>query len=514
MGGLGIWTALTIKIKRKQHPDALFKLFMVEIWERFSYYGMRAMLILFLCAAATGGVRGGLGISKSEALGIYAAFVSLVYITPLLGGKLSDKIMGIKTAVILGSSMMAAGQFCLAFSGGTKSLVYIGLGLLVVGNGFFKPNISTLIGKLYKPGDARRDGAFTLFYMGINIGAWVSPLLCGALRDSIGWSPAFATAGLGMTLGLVIFLWTMRSESDVAQFAAAPALAPATEGTPGGFVLTRGKAIGIAFLCVPIACLLILKNGVMDWLLGGTVIGMISYMVYLSVKMEKIARERIVALVALFGFCVVFWSLFELAGSAITIFTENNVEKSLFGVKLTTESFQSFNAAFVVLLAPLMDKLWTWMAKIGKMAQAPIQFGSALILVGLGFVLLKFGVPLASNLGLMPAVFLAGMYLLHTIGELCISPIGLSLVTKLSPVSMTSFLMGFWFLATACAGQVGKWISRAAVSDVAGATPMQTLHTSVHTFVMCGLVSIGCGLLLYTLSPMIKRWMHQDEVQN
>jgi POT family proton-dependent oligopeptide transporter len=403
------------------------------------------------------------------------------------------------------------GQFCLAFSGGNRILVYLGLAILTVGNGFFKPNISALIGKLYKPGDARRDGAFTIFYMGINIGAWVAPLLCGALRDSIGWSPAFATAGLGMILGLIIFIWTMRTEKEIANFAAAPTPVTIIKETN---TVTRTKAFIIIICAIPITCLLIIKNGLMDWLLGGTIISMISYMLYLSIKMEKIARERVVALISLFGFCVVFWSLFELAGSAINIFTENNVEKSLFGVKLTTESFQSFNAAFVVALAPLMDKLWSWMAKIGKMAQAPIQFGSALILVGLGFVLLKFGVPFASKLGMMPAMFLAGMYLLHTVGELSISPIGLSLVTKLAPASMVSFFMGFWFLATACAGQVGKWISRAAIPDVVGATPLQTLHTSVHTFVICGVISIGCGLILYTMNPIIKRWMHQDQIQN
>ena len=309
-GVVGVWIAFVIFMNRKLHPQALFFLFMVELWERFSYYGMRALLVLYLTASV---VNDGFGLDKKVALGIYAAYGALVYLTPLVGGILADRLLGFRKAIIWGAILMAAGQFTLAGSTGDTMVLYVGLALLTIGNGFFKPNITSTIGRFYAQGDPRRDGAFTIFYMGINIGAFLTPLTCGTIGELEGWKYGFMTAGVGMLLGLAIFLYAS-SAGYLEQHADPPEGAESKKVF--GFPATWAVYLG-TFLAIPIGSLLIHRNEVMDVLLGVVGIGAISFMIYLSMQYPVAERQRIWVIVVLLVFTTVFWTFFELAGKVL-----------------------------------------------------------------------------------------------------------------------------------------------------------------------------------------------------
>ncbi len=496
---VSIWVAFVIFANRKMHPKVLFFLFMTELWERFSYYGMRALLVLYLTSVTT---KGGFGFPEKSAYGIYAAYGALVYLTPLLGGFLSDKFLGFRKSIIWGALLMASGQFTLSFSSGNEIVLYVGLALLVIGNGFFKPNISSLIGKFYAQGDPRRDGAFTIFYMGINIGAFLTPLTCGTIGELEGWGYGFLCAGIGMLLGLGIFLYTA-SLGLLENHAEPPTLAKGTKL----FGLSPSVAIyGGTFLLIPIAGMLIRQNDIMDYLLGAVGLGAIGYMIFLSFQYPREERQRIWVIVVLLVFTAIFWTFFELAGSALSLFTEKNVDKSILGQKLTTSNFQAVNAFFIMLFAPVFSVMWIKLAKSGWEPAAPVKFAIGLLLLGAGFVVLNLG-KAAAVAGIMPALFLILLYLLHTLGELALSPVGLSLVTKLAPAKVVGFMMGFWFLSSAIAHQAGKWIANETATDK-DATPEQTLDLALGVFNNVGMFALGSGVLLLALSPIIKKWMH------
>lgn len=500
--GVAIWVVFVIYTNRKIHPKVLFALFMVELWERFSYYGMRAFLVLFLMS---GVASGGFGIEEKSAYGVYAAYGALVYLTPLLGGLLADKFLGFRKAIIWGAALMAAAQFTLASSQGSELLLFAGLGLLTIGNGFFKPNISSMIGKFYRQGDPRRDGAFTIFYMGINLGALLAPLTCGAVAKIEGWQYGFLLAGCGMVLGLVFFLWTvwtgwLEDKSDP----------PADSESKRIFSLPVEYAIYFGtFLVLPVTALLIRKNEVMDYLMITVGVGMITYMLWLSFQYEKVERERIWVIVILLIFTAIFWSFFELAGSALNVFTERNVSKTLFGAEMPAPFFQGVNPAFIVLFAPLVSVIFLSLARRNMNIPAPIKFSMGLGLLGAGFLMLNLGKSFAEN-GIMPLIFLILLYLLHTLGELVLSPVGLSLVTKLSPAKIVGFVMGFWFMSSAIAHQAGKWIAGETAANK-DASPQETLELALGVFNNVGLFALASAALLLVLSPLVIRWMHGVE---
>ena len=496
---VSVWIAFVIFMNRKLHPQALFFLFMVELWERFSYYGMRALLVLYLTASA---VNDGFGLDKKVALGIYAAYGALVYLTPLAGGILADRLLGFRKAIIWGAILMAAGQFTLAGSTGNELVLYIGLAMLTIGNGFFKPNITSTIGRFYAQGDPRRDGAFTIFYMGINIGAFLTPLTCGTIGELEGWKYGFMTAGAGMLLGLGIFLYAS-SAGYLEQHADPP---PGAEGKKiAGLPATWAIYAG-TLLAIPLGALLIFRNEVMDILLGVVGVGAISFMIYLSFQYPVAERQRIWVIVVLLFFTTIFWTFFELAGSALSLFTESNVEKTILGVKLTTSNFQATNALFIMLFAPIFSILWVQLARRNLEPSAPLKFAFGLLLLGAGFLALNLGRP-AVVAGIMPAIFLILLYLLHTLGELTLSPVGLSLVTKLAPAKIVGFMMGFWFLSSAIAHQAGKWVAGEAVAEK-DATPEQTLELALEVFNNVGYFALGSGVFLILLTPLLKKWMH------
>ena len=464
------WIAFVIYTNRKVHPRALFALFMVELWERFSYYGMRALLVLYMTATL---VSGGFGFEDSQAYGIYAAYGALVYLTPIIGGYFADKMIGFRRAIVWGSILMAAGQFTLFLN--DQFTFFIGLALLVVGNGFFKPNISSMIGKFYKEGDSRRDGAFTIFYMGINIGAFLTPLTCGAIGEIEGWKYGFLTAGIGMVVGWLTFEWAKSKgwlETNVDEagkemqsyrpIGLEPAKVQSFAGIDGKWVpyLATVVLVGVSWL--------LLKNDTfVDIILGVIGTSVIVYMIHLSGKYDKAQKQRIWVILLLLLFTTVFWTFFELAGSALNLFTDRNVNKNLLGTELTTTFFQSVNPLFIMIFAPIFSWLWIKLGQMNREPSAPYKFGSGLILLGLGFLVLNLG-STAAIAGLVPAIFLILLYMLHTLGELTISPVGLSLVTKLAPSQIVGFLMGIWFLSSSIAHQAGKYIANlTSVDEVA-----------------------------------------------
>jgi POT family proton-dependent oligopeptide transporter len=449
--GVAVWVTFVILSNRKVHPKALFTLFMVELWERFSYYGMRALLILYMTSNI---LDGGFNLTDAEAYGIYGAYGALVYLTPLIGGYFADKLIGFRKAITIGAILMSLGQFTLFLNNDVT--FYLGLAILVVGNGFFKPNISSMVGRFYKQDDNRRDGAFTLFYMGINMGAFLAPLTCGAIGENEGWQYGFLAAGVGMIIGFLVFKWgeytgtyeeigkgpDSKIEKNVVSF------------IPNSLLpyVTSAVIIGLAML-------LITYNDVVDILLVILALGVIGYLLFQASKMDVSSKQRIWVIVILLLFTTIFWTFFELAGSALSLFTARNVDRTLFGVSINTTFFQSFNPLFIMALAPIFSWIWITLAKKNKEPAAPYKFGFGLLLLGLGFLALQLG-GASSSAGMVPAIFMVLLYLLHTIGELALSPVGLSLVTKLSPKQMVGFLMGIWFLSSSIAHQGGKHIAK------------------------------------------------------
>jgi proton-dependent oligopeptide transporter, POT family len=462
--GVIVWVAFVILTNRKIHPKALFALFMVELWERFSYYGMRAILVLYMVSDIA---KGGFAFNDAQAYGTYAAYGALVYLTPILGGIFADKMMGFRNAITWGALLMAAGQFTLFMD--NQVTFYIGLALLVVGNGFFKPNISSMIGKFYKDGDSRRDGAFTIFYMGINIGAFLTPLTCGAIGEIEGWRYGFLTAGIGMMLGFLIFEYTKKKgwletlvskdHKEILETTRPVGLMP-EEGKNGSTLGIPNKFFPfvITLIMVPLSWFLIKHDDIVDILLSLVAVGIIVYMLVLAGKYDKVQKQRIWVILILLFFTTIFWTFFELAGSALNLFTDRNIDKNIMGVQVTTTFFQSVNPLFIMIFAPLFSWLWIKLANSGKEPAAPYKFGVGLVLLGLGYLVLNLG-NASQVAGMVPAMFLISLYLLHTLGELTLSPVGLSLVTKLAPSHIVGMLMGIWFLSSSIAHQGGKHIA-------------------------------------------------------
>ena len=456
--------------QKKGHPKGLYLLFFTEMWERFSYYGMRAILILYLTKKF---IEGGLGMDEKYAMLLYGYFTGFVYFTPLIGGWLADRYLGKRLAVMIGGVTMMLGQFTLFGLNSTTGL-YIGLLLLIIGNGFFKPNISTLVGGLYKDGDSRRDAAFTIFYMGINLGAMIAPLVIGVVTDnmfattnedgsiSYGYRYGFLVSGIGMLLGQVIF-----------------------------------NLLGTKYLGD----------------LGTKPVGAVSDTEVAKVQKsinpetgkeldEKDEKQRISVIFILLIFAVFFWAGFEQAGSSLSLYTDKFIDRSIGSFEIPTSWFQSVNPLFIVTLAPLFTLFWA--SPIGRRLTTPVKMGVGMIILGVGFLFMIGAVAERSANGDVDDVnnkaalmWLIMTYLLHTIGELCISPVGLSVVTKLSPPKLASVLMAVWMLSSFFANIVGGYIASYVETMGAG---------EVFTYI-AGFVSV-CGVLLILLNKVILKLMH------
>jgi POT family proton-dependent oligopeptide transporter len=482
------------------HPRGLFVLFYAEMWERFSYYGMRALLIFYLTKHWL--------FDDGKANLIYGAYTSLVYITPVLGGYLADRWLGQRKAVFFGGILLALGHGFMAVEGdGGQSdpainVFWFALSLIIVGSGFLKANISVIVGQLYKLTDIRRDGAYTIFYMGINVGAALGTILVGYLGETIGWGYGFGLAGIGMVLGLIIFALGR------------PALRGQGEPPAPLSKTTEYLLYGVALVSVAALWLLVQYQEMVGTILlvsGGL---LLLYVLVQAFKLEKEPRERIFAILFLIALQPLFWGLFELAGGSLNLYTDRYVERA--GVPASL--FQSINPIYIVLLGPLFAWLWTALARRGMEPSTPMKFGLALVQIGLSLLVLvwgtnSLGVPGTYNaeaILVTPVVFIFLLYLLATTGELCLSPVGLSAMNRLAPRHMASLIMGAWFFATAGGNFVSGLIGQATGGE--GGEMTQGVTLDVYSKV--GWISIGVGAVVMAIAPLVKKLMHLDTLRD
>lgn len=502
-----IWVPLVVKSQSKIHPKALFTLFFAEMWERFSFYGMRAFLILYMAAEIFNNFAQSEADSRSY--GVYGAFNALLYAAPIVGGMLADRIMGFRRAILLGGVLMAAGQFTLAANAsmGSQSLMFFGgLGLLAVGNGFFKPNISSFLGTFYDRNDKRKDSAFTIFYMGINVGALLAPLTCGYLAREIHYSLGFLAAGIGMLLGLVVFWRNMAKYEDKGN-------PPDPEGIRKAVFMGMNPQTLIiicSLLFVPVFSFLINAEGLTNNILIIVGIGVIGYLLYSSFTSEdKQEGQRLLVFIALFFFHMIFWTLFEQAGGSLNILTDRYINTH----GIDASQFQAVNPFYIIVFAPLFTWIWTKLGQRGVEPRTPIKFFLALLQMALGYFIIVVGAKSilgeAESGALIPLVFLLFMYMFHTTGELSLSPVGLSVVTKLSPAKTVGFVMGSWFLSIAFAHKIAGRLGQMIATPAGEVTRTSELQAFIDVYMNWGVyVVLGCAAVLLLISPILKKWMH------
>jgi POT family proton-dependent oligopeptide transporter len=566
------------------HPRPLALLFTTEAWERFGYYGMRALLTLYLVKHFV--------FADRVANGLYGAFTSLVYLTPLVGGLIADRYLGSKKAVKFGAILMSVGYLLLAFTGGDSAkpnvtingqkyevalegngenptqyvvaggqhhkitgnpdgsislenasgalpatvaktayefgaerntlsiiLLFVSLGLVIVGNGYFKPNISTIVGSLYGPTDRRRDPGFTIFYMGINLGSIFSQALAPWIAAVYGFKWGFALAGFGM---LIAWLRFQFSGDKLANY-----------GNPPDHQPTRDMGIMlVSLLAVPVVWFL-LNNamtasgsegesaGVVAYILSLPLLGKMMFAVFFAsafgfplwaiFSLGPVDRDRLIVAVVLMLFSVVFWTLFEQAGSSLTLFAERNTDRQIGSYLMPAGQAQVFNPVFIVFFAPLFSLMWDWLGKRGLEPSTPVKFAIGLLLVGVGFLALVFGSAFHGADFRVPLIWLVIAYFIHSMGELCLSPVGLSMITKLSVPKMVGLMMGMWFLSSAIAQYVGGIVAQFASTDTVGGqvlNPQVSLEAYLGVFQTIGYAGIISGVILFALSPFIRRGMH------
>lgn len=564
------------------HPRPLALLFTTEAWERFGYYGMRALLILYLVQHFV--------FADRVANGLYGAFTSLVYLTPLIGGFIADRYLGNKNSVKLGAVLMSVGYLMLAFTGGEKAdpfvtinntryeiavvegtqyvvdngqqyriqgnednsitlegaqgalagniaqdaykfdaarnplnvmLLFVSLGLVIVGNGYFKPNISTIVGELYSQTDRRRDAGFTIFYMGINLGSIFSQLLAPWIAVTYGYMWGFALAGFGMLLAAIRFQIASNSLKDY--------------GNPPADAPKRGLIILIcSLLAVPVIWFLMdnamkaaeiggahqAEGGIIGFLMAQPLLGQVMFAVYILAMiglpiwalagLDKDARSKLIVAVVLCFFSVVFWTLFEQAGSSLTLFAERNTDRMIGSYEMPAGQAQAFNPVFIVIMAPLFSVMWNWLGKRNAEPSVPFKFTIALALVGIGFLALVFGAQFHNEQFQVALFWLALAYFIHSVGELCISPVGLSMITKLSPAKMVGLMMGVWFMSSAMAQYAGGIVAQfASTETVAGQVlnPEVSLNTYLGVFQTIGIAGLVSAGVLLLLAPFLQKGM-------
>ncbi len=644
------------------HPTGLFNLFFAEMWERFSYYGMRALLIFYM-------MKGFLKYNDSRAYTVYGAYTALVYMTPFIGGMLADRLLGQRVAVIIGGLLMAGGHLIMGVE--NQLAFYVALSLLIVGNGFFKPNISTIVGTLYPAGSHRRDGGFTIFYMGVNLGAAMSPLLCGYIGETYGWHYGFGLATLGMIVGLAVFVMPnvvtqglialgaggavlallffrannlaaillnifvaicLSSAAGISILALSRGGLPAKAGAHPSGKVSLG-AVGMVLLGVAIVIPLITlfvsgfsivtKDGspvqiiseasIAKFKEGGgpliqiagvfmeevskpaglllTVTGILAfgYLILSTLRLERIAKQRMFVVLTLTFFSMLFWAFFEQAGSSLNNFADRNVDRvsesklvteeqvgtvikiqptqeqlgyqngekmftldQLDALRATDENkkktdfeidwtvtkdnvgmgiatreeelaasmFQAINAVCILIFGLIFTALWTFLGARGVEPSTPVKFSLGLLQLGLGFAVFWYGAIHADQRGIVAVSWLVLGYVLHTTGELCLSPVGLSMITKLSPKVLVSTVMGAWFLATAFSQYLAAIISQfTGVSHGGGdentiPIPLETVNVYGDVFKQIAIAAIVCSGICFALSPLLKKWMHSDKPED
>lgn len=494
------------------HPRGLFVLFMTEMWERFSFYGMKALLIFYLVQYHL--------FSDEAGNIIVGSYAALVYAMPVIGGYIADKYLGFRKAVVFGGIMLVLGHIGMAFEGNAATetaqgiirddnaiqIFFLSMSFIVLGVGFLKANISSIVGELYEANDKRRDSGFTIFYMGINLGSALATILCSWLGETYGWGYGFGAAGIGMLFGLVTFVYGSKYFSGKAE----PKDPAILKEKVFGLINREWFIYILSVLSVFVIWQVIQRHTMVEGLLIGASVISLGVIIWFLVQSEKVVRDRLIALTVLIIFSVVFWALFEQAYTSMNLFAERSLDRTLFGSEIPAGSFLSLNAIFIIIFAPVFAWVWVALDKRGMNPNAAIKFAVGIILVALGFGALVLGGQQAAA-GKVAMIWLVLAYLLHTWGELCLSPVGLSYVTKLSPGKIVGFMMGVWFLATAGAEYVAALLANLAsiettggeVADIAQAT-QGYIDLFYQLFVMGGII----GVVLLLLSPFIKKLMH------
>lgn len=483
------------------HPSGLMTLFFSEMWERFCFYGMRVLLTLYLVKSLMKG--------DADASLIYGAYTGLVYAAPILGGKLADRFLGYRLAVMLGAVLMAIGEFVIL--GGNEQFLLIGMGVLIVGNGYFKANISTIVGKLYDDDDPRRDSGFTIFYIGINIGALLATTLVAYVGETYGFDKGFGLAGLGMLTGLLIF-WSGRKK-----YAAAPGLEITEEGKQKVGPINKAQmVILLSFLLIPVCYFLIMNNGIMDYLLLA-LFGYVAWSLISAGKKEDtntgvgVWRDRMIALVIFMIINISFWACFEQAGTSLTLFADRNVDREIFGWTMPASMTQFFNPFFIIVFGSIFSVMWVKLSNIGRNPSIPMKFALGILQLAAGFLLTQVGMMFVNESFQVPLLTLFFLYMMHTSGELFLSPIGLSMVTKLSPKNIAATAMGGWFLSFAIANYVGGKIASLTGGhgdDGVVLSAAEGLDKYISVFSTIGMVLVGISIILMITAKPLNKLMH------
>jgi POT family proton-dependent oligopeptide transporter len=493
-----------------KHPKGLFFLFFTEMWERFSYYGMRAIFILFMTKI--------LLLKDNEASEIYGSYTGLVYLTPLLGGYLCDKYLGNRRSIIVGGVLMALGQFLMFMSAsigqGGVSVMWMALTAIIIGNGFFKPNISTMVGQLYPKGDRRIDSAFTIFYMGINLGAFFSPLVCGSMDFKYG----FLMACIGMIVSLISFV--MFQKKFLVSEEGKEIGLPVKKLDLGSSLMIVGS-IGIIFFMLNFKQLFKTDTDIIGYFIYGAMI-LMPIIILTDKSLTKVERNRIIVIFILAFFVIFFWGAFEQAGASLTLFADRQTDRHVLGWEMPASYFQSVNPLAVILLAPVLSIIWGFLYNRKLEPSSPKKMALGLALVALGYGVIAIAV---KGLGMSDKVsmwWLIGLYIIHSIGELCLSPIGLSMVSKLAPLRLSSLLMGTWFLANAAANKFAGTLSALIppTPDPASTEPVVYPSfvgfqiTNLYEFFMLFIVMTGiAAAILFVLSSWLQKMMNESHVE-
>jgi len=494
------------------HPKGLYICFATELWERFSFYGMKYLLLLYLTKYHL--------FTDEAGLDVLGAYAGLVYAMPVIGGMLADRYLGMRKAVTFGGILLVLGHLGMAIEGtqavlqngavvrdaGAIQVFYFSLSLIVMGVGFLKPNISTIVGRLYAEKDPRRDGGFTIFYMGINVGSFFATILCGWLGERYGWRYGFGAAGIGMVLGLITFTWGQKFLHGKAEPAEPALLKEKVFGIQREWLIYLGAIAGLLLVWQVVQ----FNWLVHDILVGLSVVVLLGLAYFLAKHCTPDERSRMIVLIILTASTVVFWALFEQSSASMTLFADRIIDRDLGIVEVTAAQVGSLNALFIMLLAPLFAWLWTSLAKRGWEPSTPVKFALGIVQAGLGFGALVIGAQVPDAAGKVAIIWIVLAYLLHTMGELCLSPVGLSAVTKLAVPKVVGVMMGSWFLATAYAELVAAQISKlAAIKTDAGAVTDMTgaLATYSELFSKLLWIGVGFGLVMLVVSPLLRRGM-------
>lgn len=478
-----------------KHPKQLYLLFFTEMWERFSFYGMKALLIAYMVTQ--------LKFDEPKAYAILGSYAALVYTMPMFGGMIADRFLGYRKAIMFGGILMTIGHFVLAIPQGWS--FFYGMAFIICGNGFFKPNISSLVGTLYADNDPKKDSGFSLFYMGINIGAALGGILCGYVGQKINWHYGFGLAGIFMIVGLVTFYFGKKSLRE-------KGLPPNDEFLKKpiwGFIKTEYFIYGGTLLIVPLVVTLFNMYEAMDYIMFGLGLVSLIYIIYIAMKLEPTARFKLFAALVMIIFSILFWAFYEQNSGSLNLFAIRNVNMNFLGYDLPALSVNNFlPPGWVIILSFFFAWLWPWLNKKGKEPSTPLKFAFSFILMGIGFYVFYLACKTSNINGLIPLwTFVAGYFFIIS-GELCISPIGLSMITKLSPAKIVAMMMGIWFFASAIgeffAAKIGSMMSvpEAVQNDAVASMPY---YAGILNKI--ALASVGIGIVLWIIVPLLKKWM-------